>query len=172
MERIFNSLKDINRRKVLRDLFCLITYQIKTWVNLSGQIQARIYDTITKVLYLIYTVRHFATPFLVFFSFLDLTISDHVTQISDFLRYRKIKVTRFFRGCQILEGSDKFSQSYDHYKILCKLASGQEMPEHAGVIIWGTWSKQAARARCDQFTETMRQSNPRQKMRHSLGAFI
>ena len=38
---------------------------------------------------------HLATPFLVFFSFLDSTISGHVTQISDFLRYRKIKVTDF-----------------------------------------------------------------------------
>ena len=47
------------------------------------------------MLYLIYTVWHLATPFLVFFSFLDSTISAHVTQISDFLRYRKIKVTDF-----------------------------------------------------------------------------
>ena len=36
-----------------------------------------------------------ATPFLVFFSFLDSTIKGHVTQISDFLPYRKIKVTDF-----------------------------------------------------------------------------
>ena len=42
-----------------------------------------------------YTVCHLATPWLVFFSFLDSTISGHVTQISDFLRYRKIKVTDF-----------------------------------------------------------------------------
>ena len=38
---------------------------------------------------------HLATRFLVFFSFLDATISGHVTQISDFLPYRKIKVTDF-----------------------------------------------------------------------------
>ena len=38
---------------------------------------------------------HLATPFLVFFSFLDSTISGHVTQISGFLRCRKIKVTDF-----------------------------------------------------------------------------
>ena len=42
-----------------------------------------------------YTVGHLATPFLVFFSFLDSTMSGHVTQISDFLCYRKIKVTDF-----------------------------------------------------------------------------
>ena len=34
---------------------------------------------------------------------------------------------RFFRGCQILERSDKFSQSYDHYNVLCKLASGHTL---------------------------------------------
>ena len=49
----------------------------------------------TKILYLIYTVWHLATPFLVFFSFLDSTISGHVTELPDFLRYRKIKVTDF-----------------------------------------------------------------------------
>ena len=38
---------------------------------------------------------HLATPCLVFFSFLYSTISGHVTQISDFLLYRKIKVTDF-----------------------------------------------------------------------------
>ena len=38
---------------------------------------------------------HLATPFLVFFSFLDSTISGHVTPIFDFLRYRKIKVIDF-----------------------------------------------------------------------------
>ena len=42
-----------------------------------------------------YTVWHLATPFLVFFPFLDSTISGHVTQMSDFLRYKKIKVTDF-----------------------------------------------------------------------------
>ena len=52
-----------------RDLLCLITNQIKTRVNRSGQIQARNDDTITKILYLIYTVWHFATRFLVLFSF-------------------------------------------------------------------------------------------------------
>ena len=65
----------------------------------------------TKMLYLIYTVWHPATPFLVFFSFLESIISGHVTQISDLLPYRKIKVSDFFEVCQILEGSDKF---YDH----------------------------------------------------------
>ena len=105
-----------------RVLFCLITNYMKKRVNHSGQIQARNDDTITKILYLIYTVWHLATPFLVFFSFLDSTISGHVTQISDFLPYRKIKVTDFSEVGMILEGSDKFSQSYDHCKILCKLA--------------------------------------------------
>ena len=68
---------------------------MKKRVNHSGQIQARNDDTITKILYLIFTVWHLATLFLVFFSFLDSTISGHVTQISDFVRYRKIKVTDF-----------------------------------------------------------------------------
>ena len=78
---------------------------------------------------------HLATPFLVFFSFLDSTIIGHVTQISDFLHYRKIKVVNlFFRGCQILKGFHKFSQSYDHYKILCKLASG-----HANMFALSIW---------------------------------
>ena len=111
-----------------RDLFCLITDQIKTWVNYSGEIQARNDDTIIIIiiiiiiiLYSIYTLWHLATPFLVFFSFLDSTISGHVTQISDFLPYRKIKVTDFSEVGMILEASHKFSQSYDHYKILCKL---------------------------------------------------
>ena len=68
---------------------------MKKRVNHSGQIQARNDDTMTKILYLIYTVWHLATLFLVFFSFLDSTISGHVTQISDFVRYKKIKVTDF-----------------------------------------------------------------------------
>ena len=78
-----------------RVLFCLITNYMKKRVNHFGQIQARNDDTITKILYLIYTVWHLATLFLVFFSFLDSTINGHVTQISDFVRYRKIKVTDF-----------------------------------------------------------------------------
>ena len=76
-------------------LLCFITNYMKKRVNHSGQIQARNDDTITKILYLIYTVWHLATLFLVFFSFLDSTISGHVTQISDFVRYKKIKVTDF-----------------------------------------------------------------------------
>ena len=47
----------------------------------------------TKILYFIYTVWHLATPFLVFFSFLDRTISGYVTEISDFLHYRNFKIT-------------------------------------------------------------------------------
>ena len=77
-----------------------------------------------------YSVWHLATPFLVFFSFLDSTISGHVTQIFDSYVTGKLRLPgyRFFRGCQILEGSDKFSQSYDRYKILiCKLASGHAL---------------------------------------------
>ena len=87
--------------------------------------QARNDDTIKKILYLIYTVWHLATPYLAVFFFLESTISGEVTQTSDFLRYRRIN--RFFRGCQTLDGSDQFSQSYDHYKILCKLASGHAL---------------------------------------------
>ena len=80
------------------------------------------YNNKNTVQYLIYTVWHLATPFLVFFFFLDSTIRGHVTHISDFLRYRKIKIT-------------DFSQSYDHYKILCKLASG-----HALTCLSPTWT--------------------------------
>ena len=40
---------------------------------------------------------------------------------------RDTDIYRFFRGCQMLEGSYKFSQSYDHYKILCKLALGRAL---------------------------------------------
>ena len=66
-------------------------------------------DTITKILYLIYTVRHLATPFLVFSSFLvDSTISGHVTQISGFFRYRKVKVTDFSEVAKFWELLIKF----------------------------------------------------------------
>ena len=34
-----------------------------------------------------------------------------------------------------MEGSDKFSQSYDHYKILCKLASGDALVCSSVLII-------------------------------------
>ena len=61
---------------------------------------------------------HLATPFLLFFSFLDSTISGHVTQISDFLRYRKIKVTDFSEFAKILEGSDKFSQDFVQIRLM------------------------------------------------------
>ena len=44
-----------------------------------------------------------------------------------FLTLQENEGYRFFRDCQILEGSDEFSQSYDHYKILCKLASGHAL---------------------------------------------
>ena len=81
-ERIVISLKDIIRWKASRDLFCFITNSINTGVIHSSDFQARNDDTIVKMLYLLYTVWHFATPFLVFFSFLDSTISRYVTQIS------------------------------------------------------------------------------------------
>ena len=76
-------------------LLCLITNYMKKRVNHSGQIQARNDDTITKILYVIYTVWHLVTLFLVFSSFLGSTISGHVTQVSVFVRYRKINVTEF-----------------------------------------------------------------------------
>ena len=75
------------------------------------------------MLYLIYTVWHLATPFLVFFSFLDSTISGHVKHISDFLRYRKIKVTNYFSEvAKFWKVLINFHISH-HYKILSKLAS-------------------------------------------------
>ena len=49
-------------------------------------------------MYQISTVWHHDTPFLIFFSFLDVTrsVTDHMTQISGgFLRDRKVKVTGF-----------------------------------------------------------------------------
>ena len=67
-------------------------------------------DTITKILYLIYTVRHFAIPFLIFSSFLDSTISGHVTQISGFVRYRKIKVTDFSEVAKFLKVPINFNK--------------------------------------------------------------
>ena len=82
---------DVASRCLLKHLMAWLNLCLM-WVNHSGQIQARNDDTITKILYLIYTVWHLATPFLVFFSFLDSTMSGHVTQIS----------TGFIRGCQIL----------------------------------------------------------------------
>ena len=47
-------------------------------------------------MYLISTVWHLATPFLVFSSFLDLTLTGHVTHKYGFLRNRKIKFTDIF----------------------------------------------------------------------------
>ena len=38
-----------------------------------------------------------------------------------------VLITTVFSMVEILKGSDKFSQSYDHYKILCKLASGHAL---------------------------------------------
>ena len=93
-----------------RVLFCLITNYMKKRVNHSGQIQARNDDTITKILYLIFTVWHLATLFLVFFSFLDSTISGHVTQMSDFVRYRKIKVTDFSEVAKFLKVPINFNK--------------------------------------------------------------
>ena len=62
----------------------------------------------TKILHLIYTVKHLATPFLVFFSFLDSIISGHVTQITDLLPYRKIKVTDFSEVAKFWKGLINF----------------------------------------------------------------
>ena len=65
-------------------------------VNHSGQNHARNHDRITKIMYLISTVWHLATPFLVFSSFLGLTLTGHVTHKYGFLRNRKIKFTDIF----------------------------------------------------------------------------
>ena len=66
------------------------------------------YDRITKILFLISTVWHVATPFLVFSSFLDLTISGHVTQNSDVLRNKKIKLTDFAEAAKSWKGLVNF----------------------------------------------------------------
>ena len=47
-------------------------------------------------MYLISAVWHLATPFLVFSSFLDLTLTSHVTHKYGFLRNRKIKFTDLY----------------------------------------------------------------------------
>ena len=66
-------------------------------VNHSGQNYARNHDKITNIIYLISTVWHLATPFLVVFSsFLDSTLPGHVTHKYGFLRNRKIKFTDIF----------------------------------------------------------------------------
>ena len=67
-------------------------------VNHCGQNHARNHDRITKIMYLISTVWHLATPFLVFSSFLGLTLTGHVTHKYGFLRNvnRKIKFTDIF----------------------------------------------------------------------------
>ena len=65
-------------------------------VNHWGQNHARNHDRITKIMYLISTVWYLATPFLVFSSFLDLTLTSHVTHKYGFLRNRKIKFTDIF----------------------------------------------------------------------------
>ena len=110
------------------DLFCLITDYIRKRVNHSGQIQARNDDTITKILYLIYTVWHLATPFLVFFSCLDSTISGHVRQIFDFLHDRKIKVTDFSEVAKFWNVLTNFHKVMIIInKILCKLAPGHAL---------------------------------------------
>ena len=93
--------------------------------NHSGQIHARNHERITRILYLISTLWHLPPHFLVFSSFLDLTLTSHVTHKYVFLRKRKITFTDIFEVANfqlLLIGSGKFSQSYDHYKILCKLA--------------------------------------------------
>ena len=63
-------------------------------VNHSGQIHARNHDRITKIMYLIATVWHLATPFsssFLFFPGLDLNWSRDTQKC--FLRNKKIKFT-------------------------------------------------------------------------------
>ena len=49
--------------------------------------------TLSKIMYLIPTVWHLATPFIVFSPFLDLTLTGHVTHKYGFLSNRKTKFT-------------------------------------------------------------------------------
>ena len=67
-------------------------------------------------------------PIFSFFSFLDSIISGHVTQISDLLPYRTIKVTDFSEVAKFWKVLINFVKvmMYD-YKILCKLASGHAL---------------------------------------------
>ena len=76
---------------------------------------------------LIYTVWHLATPFLVLVSFLDSTISGHVTQISGFARYRKIKVTDFSELAKFWEVLINFHKVMINIRFYAKLASGHAL---------------------------------------------
>ena len=51
-------------------------------------------------MYLISIVWHLATPFLVFSSFLELTLTGHVTQKYGFLSYKKIKFTNILEAAK------------------------------------------------------------------------
>ena len=68
--------------------------------NHSGQIQARNHYRITIIMYIISTVWNLATPFLVFSSFLELTLTGHVTQKYGFLSNKKIKFTNILEAAK------------------------------------------------------------------------
>ena len=51
-------------------------------------------------MYLISIVWHLATPFLVFSSFLELTLTGHVTQKYGFLSNKKIKFTNILEAAK------------------------------------------------------------------------
>ena len=88
--------KILTDKKVSRDLFLLNLLNTKMGDNHSGQIHARNHERITRILYLISTVWHLPTHFLVFSSFLDLTLTSHLTHKYVFLRNRKITFTDIF----------------------------------------------------------------------------
>ena len=95
-----------------RVLFCFSN--CKLIKNASRTILVRFmqghYDRITKIPFLLSTVWHLATPFLVFSSFLDLAISGHVTQNSDVLRNKKIKLTDFSEAAKSWKGLVNFQK--------------------------------------------------------------
>ena len=105
-----NFFKDVSRSIASRDLFCFITNLVNTRVNHSSQIHARNGDTLVNTVFHIHCVAFRSAVFSVLFlPGLDNKWSRY-TDIY-FLPYSKIKVTGFFRGCKILDGSSKFSQS-------------------------------------------------------------
>ena len=70
---------------------------------------------------------HLATPFLVFSSFLDLTISGHVTQNSDVLRNKKIKFNDFSEAAKFWKGLVNFHKDM----IIIRFYANYSLRRHA-----------------------------------------
>ena len=66
-------------------------------------------------------------PIFSFLSFLDSTISSHVTQISDFVQYRKIKVTDFFEVAKFWKVLINFHKVMTIIRFYANYASGHAL---------------------------------------------